>query len=50
MRHPTLDVPLSGVGGGTKVCVAPLLLEFGKRAVGTTTDSQVIVRNCGGPG
>jgi len=50
VRHPTLDVPLSGVGGGTKVCVAPLLLEFGKHAVGTTTDSQVIVRNCGGPG
>jgi hypothetical protein len=50
VRHPTLDVPLSGVGGGTKVCVAPLLLEFGKHAIGTRTDSQVTVRNCGGPG
>ena len=49
-RHPTLDIPLKGVGGGTKVCVAPLLLEFGKHAVGTRTDSQVTVRNCGGPG
>ena len=50
VRHPTLNVPLTGVGGGTKVCVAPLLLEFGKHAVGTRTDSQVNVRNCGGPG
>jgi hypothetical protein len=50
VRHPTLDVPLSGVGGGTKICVAPLLLEFGKHAIGTRTDSQVTVRNCGGPG
>ncbi len=50
VRHPTLDVPLNGVGGGTKVCVAPLLLEFGKHAIGTRTDSQVTVRNCGGPG
>lgn len=50
VRHPTLDVPLSGVGGGTKVCVAPLLLEYGKHAVGTRTDSAVTVRNCGGPG
>ena len=50
VRHPTLNVPLTGVGGGTKVCVAPLLLEFGKHAVGTRTDSQVTVRNCGGPG
>jgi hypothetical protein len=50
VRHPTLDVPLKGVGGGTKICVAPLLLEFGKHAVGTRTDSQVTVRNCGGPG
>src|SRR5262249_27590376 len=49
-RHPTLDIPLAGVGGGTKVCVAPLLLEFGKHAVGTRTNSQVTVRNCGGPG
>ena len=39
-----------GVGGGAKLCVAPLLLEFGKHAVGTRTDSQVTVRNCGGPG
>ena len=50
VRHPTLDVPLRGVGGGTKVCVALLLLEFGRHAVGTRTDSQVTVRNCGGPG
>ena len=50
VRHPTLDVPLSGVGGGAKLCVAPLILEFGKHAVGTRTDSQVTVRNCGGPG
>ena len=49
-RHPTLDIPLTGVGGGTKLCVAPLLLEFGKHAVGTRTDSKVTVRNCGGPG
>ena len=49
-RHPTLDVPLTGMGGGTKLCVAPLLLEFGKHAVGTRTDSEVTVRNCGGPG
>jgi len=50
VRHPTLSVPVTGVGGGTKVCVAPLLLEFGKHAVGTRTDSAVTVRNCGGPG
>ena len=50
VRHPTLDIPLTGVGGGAKLCVAPLLLEFGKHAVGTRTDSQVTVRNCGGPG
>src|SRR5215472_16729738 len=50
VRHPTLNVPITGVGGGTKLCVAPLLLEFGKHAVGTRTDSQVTVRNCGGPG
>src|SRR5262249_12361512 len=49
-RHPTLTVPLRGMGGGAKLCVAPLLLEFGKHAVGTRTDSQVTVRNCGGPG
>jgi HYDIN/CFA65/VesB-like, Ig-like domain/Cep192 domain 4 len=50
IRHPTLEIPLTGVGGGAKLCVAPLLLEFGKHAVGTRTDSQVTVRNCGGPG
>ncbi len=50
VRHPTLDVPLSGVGGGAKLCVAPLVLEFGKHALNTRTDSQVTVRNCGGPG
>jgi hypothetical protein len=50
VRHPTLSVPLTGVGGGAKLCVAPLLLEFGKHAVGTRTDLQVTVRNCGGPG
>jgi len=50
VRHPTLDVPLRGVGGGAKLCVAPLLLEFGKHAIGTRTDSRVTVRNCGGPG
>jgi hypothetical protein len=50
VRHPTLNVPISGVGGGTKLCVAPLLLEFGKHAVGTVTNSSVTVRNCGGPG
>ncbi|MGZ3447091.1 MAG: choice-of-anchor D domain-containing protein, partial [Myxococcaceae bacterium] len=49
-RHPTLSIPLRGVGGGAKLCVAPLLLEFGKHALGTRTDSQVMVRNCGGPG
>jgi hypothetical protein len=49
-RHPTLDVPLTGTGGGAKLCVAPLLLEFGKHPVGSRTDSQVTVRNCGGPG
>ena len=50
VRHPTLEVPLKGVGGGAKLCVAPLLLEFGKHALGTRTDSKVTVRNCGGPG
>ncbi len=50
VRHPTLSIPVRGVGGGAKLCVAPLLLEFGKHAVGTRTDSQVMVRNCGGPG
>ena len=49
-RHPILEVPLRGVGGGAKLCVAPLLLEFGKHALGTRTDSKVTVRNCGGPG
>jgi hypothetical protein len=50
VRHPALNVPITGVGGGTKLCVAPLLIEFGKHAVGTRTDSAVTVRNCGGPG
>jgi hypothetical protein len=50
VRHPMLSIPVRGVGGGAKLCVAPLLLEFGKHAVGTRTDSQVTVRNCGGPG
>jgi hypothetical protein len=50
VRHPTLSIPLRGVGGGAKLCVAPLVLEFGKHAVGTRTDSQVTVKNCGSPG
>ncbi len=50
VRNPTLSIPVRGAGGGAKLCVAPLLLEFGKHAVGTRTDSQVMVRNCGGPG
>ncbi|HZX40849.1 MAG TPA: choice-of-anchor D domain-containing protein, partial [Myxococcaceae bacterium] len=50
VKHPKLSIPLRGVGGGAKLCVAPLLLEFGKHAVGTRTDAQVTVRNCGGPG
>ncbi len=49
-RHPTLSIPVRGMGGGAKLCVAPLLLEFGKHAIGTRTDSQVMVKNCGGPG
>jgi len=50
LRHPTLSIAVRGAGGGAKVCVAPLLLEFGRHSVGTRTESQVTVRNCGGPG
>jgi len=45
-----LDVPLRGAGGGAKLCVAPLLLEYGQHALGTDTPLSVTVRNCGGPG
>ncbi len=51
LGHPnTLDVPLTGTGGGSKLCVAPLLLEYGQHAIGTRTDASVTVRNCGAPG
>ena len=51
LGHPnTLDVPLAGTGGGSKLCVAPLLLEYGLHAIGTRTDASVTVRNCGAPG
>lgn len=50
VRHPTLSIPVRGAGGGAKLCVAPLVLEFGQHAVGTRTDLAVTVQNCGGPG
>jgi hypothetical protein len=46
----TLGVPLRGAGGGAKLCVAPLQLEYGQHAVNTDTPLTVTVRNCGGPG